>query len=116
MKGERVEIFRREQVSTDSMGEPEYEWLHEQISNVLVCPVRVADVSNGERPDGIEIKYRLAFPKTFKGSLRHARIALIDRSMELDPDVALHVIGDPDIVFPCPTPWNRLVDVGRRDG
>lgn len=115
--GENVAVLTRRKIGEDTMGEPIYEWDYETVENVLVRPLSGSDLQDELRPDGIQLRYSLAFPKTFDGSLAHARIALVDRGM--DPsnfNDALRVSGDPDYVNPCPTPWNRLVDVGRVDG
>lgn len=117
MKGETVTVYRREQVAVDALGEPEYIWTTEQVGNVLVRPVNTFDTANlvdGERPDGIRVKYVLGFPKTYKGKLVHCKIALTERGMGFDD--ALDVSGDPDYLRPCPTAWNMLVSVGRTDG
>lgn len=117
MIGERVDVYRREQVSLDALGEPEYIWTVEHVDNVLVRPVNTsstADISDAERPDGMRITYILGFPKTYSGSLAHCKIVLADRGMVFED--ALDVDGSPDYLKPCPTAWNMLVNVGRVDG
>ncbi len=117
MKGERVAVLTRIAKGTDVMGEPVYQWESQVVGNVLVRPLAASDEATAERPEGVAAGYRLAFPKGAGVELRHARVALIDRGMDADdPDAALGVIGDPDVVRPCPTAWNLLADIGRRDG
>lgn len=117
MKGETVTVHRREEIGKDALDEPIYEWIHEDVNNVLVRPVNDAssDLADVERPDGIRIRYCLAFPKTYKGKpLAHCKISLTDRGMSEDD--ALSVVGSPDYLKLCPTAWNMLVYVGRVDG
>ncbi len=53
----------------------------------------IRDNSSGRAaPDG-EIKYSLAFPKTYIGDLTHAKVVLVDRAMDGDRDAMI-----PDIV------------------
>lgn len=113
MLGETVAVLTRIETGKDSMGEPIYEWSSTNVENVLVKPGVGESLSDDLRPDGIRVKYTLAFPKTFTGSLRSARVALTERGMSADDyDSALVVVGDPGITKPCPTQWNRLVEVG----
>ena len=118
MKGEQVTVYRREAVSVDALGEPQYIWSAEKVDNVLIRPVNTsvtADIDDPERPDGIRVSYVLGFPKAYTGSsLAHCKIALTDRGMDFND--ALDVSGDPDYLRPCPTAWNMLVSVGRVDG
>lgn len=117
MMGERVAVFTRTEAGRDSMGEPVYEWRSREVSNVLVRPLSATDESTAERPEGVAVSYRLAFPKGAGVNLRHARVALLDRGMDADDaDAAYEVAGDPDITKPCPTAWDLLADIGRRDG
>lgn len=117
MRGERVDVYHREEVGVDALGEPSYVWTTEHVDNVLVRPVNTsatADLPDPERPDGIRVSYVLAFPKTYVGSLARCKVALVDRGMDFGD--ALDVSGDPDYLRPCPTAWNMLVSVGRVDG
>lgn len=105
------------------MGEPVYSWPATIVENVLVRPLSPSDLGIGGdmsalRPDGTRVKYRLAFPKSYGGpDLAHARVSLIDRGMDpSDHEGAYRVVGEPDIVRPCPTDWNMYVEVGRVDG
>lgn len=113
MLGETVSVLKRIETGTDSMGEPIYQWQTKNVENVLVKPGLGENLTDDLRPDGIRVKYTLAFPKTFTDSLRGARIALIERNMSAeDYESALVVVGDPGITNPCPTSWNRIVEAG----
>lgn len=117
MKGEAVTVWRREEEGTDALNEPIYKWNPTVVENVLVRPINdlTSDVSDVEHPDGIKVRYCLAFPKTYDGKpLAHCKISLSGRGMTEDD--ALPVIGSPDYLKPCPTAWNMLVYVGRIDG
>ncbi|MBQ9058525.1 MAG: hypothetical protein IJ125_05025 [Atopobiaceae bacterium] len=123
--GKRVRVWTRNKLSEDAMGEPVWDWDYLDVENVLVRPLqgsedRQTDAARSLRPDEISVEFRLAFPKTYRGpKLAHARISLIDApwSMDIDnPDDALLVAGYPQPEDPCPTQWNMLVEVGRKDG
>lgn len=117
MTGERVAVLTRIEAGRDAMGEPVYAWVPTVVGNVLVRPLAASDASGGERPEGVAAAYRLAFPKGAGVDLRHARVALVERGMDPDDaDAAYRVIGAPDITSPCPTAWDMLAEVGRRDG
>lgn len=123
MFGHTVRVLRRRVTGHDTMGEPLYQWDGEDVSNVLVRPLEGAqpagDVVSDLRPDGVRVKFRLAFPKGYTGSLRHARVAITDAPWSQapdDPEKALVVSGDPQPEDPCPTQWDRLVEVGRANG
>ena len=123
-----VRVWTREMVETDQMGEPVYGWSHVDVPGVLVRVGAGSDLERGDslsdlRPDGVRVKYTLAFPKDYDGpKLRHARITLLDPAYGMDADeskgweTALAVSGDPAPQIPCPTRWNMTVEVGRTDG
>ncbi len=114
MLGETVAVLSRRKIGEDELGEPVYEWESQRVDGVLVRPVSRDDPDEPERPDGIRVQYSLAFPKSYQGpSLEHARIALVDRGMEEDPEDALLVSGKPDVLRLCPTKWNMIAKVGR---
>lgn len=116
---EDVVVLRRVETGTDRMGEPVWEWVGERVGDVLVRPLSPkpetgSDVASGLRPDGVDVKYSLAFPTGFAGSLAHARVALVERGMDPeDADSALRVSGDPDFTrVPDGFAWDRIVEVG----
>lgn len=103
------------------MGEPVYEWLHEDVSGVLVRPVSTSEVAESNtRSDGINVAFTVAFPNTWSGdSLRGALISITDAPWSMnaeDRSSALEVIGDPAPISPCPTAWNMQVDLKRVSG
>lgn len=118
MRGETITVLTREQTGTTELGEPLYEWTAQTVDNCLVKPASGADIDIAERPDGVEVRYTIAFPKTYAGpSLYRARVVLSDRAgavvdANAAAETALRVTGDPDITRPCPTAWNMLVEVG----
>lgn len=123
MKGERVAVLRRTLTGRDEMGEPEYGWTSETVENCLVKTLTSSDLGTDDeapRPDGVKLRYRIAFPKAYTAMaepLRGCRVALVARGMDAnDADAALIVSGEPDITRPCPTAWNMLVEVGRAHG
>lgn len=121
--GERVAVLTRSKTGTDEMGEPVYTWASEVVDDCLVRPLSGSDLTNsrsssdGMRPDGVLVQYSVAFPKTYKGNLVHARVVLIDRGGDVnDIDAALRVSGAPDRTVPCPTRWNMIAEVGVLNG
>lgn len=114
MIGETIEVLRKTQKGTDSMGEPTYEWVSEQVQNCLVRPLQGADLTDALRPDGVRVSYVVAFPKSYTGrsTLRGCKVAFPARS-NTEP---LWVSGSPDITSPCPTEWDTTAEVGRVDG
>lgn len=122
MRGETVVVFLNKPFQKDEMGELEPNWEAYEVQNVLVRPTTAStnrDIADQLRPEGVLAQYTLAFPKTASNitvQLRGARVSLIERGMNEDPDEALWVIGDADITTPCPTAWNALVNVGRAYG
>lgn len=117
MLGELVAVLHRHKVGEDSMGEPVYEWNKVSVDNVLVRPLTGSELSDALRPDGVRVRYVLAFPKSYVGDLSHARVALVERGMdEGDPEAALRVTGNADKTPQSPIAWDRSVEVGRVDG
>lgn len=117
MLGETVSVLTRRKAGEDAMGEPVYEWDAESVENVLVRPLMGSELSDALRPDGVRVRYVLAFPKSYEGDLSHARVALVARGMDADdPDEALRVTGNTDKTPQSPVAWDRNVEVGRVDG
>lgn len=114
MLGETVKVWRKEQASTDCMGEPVYTWTAEDVDDCIVRPLAGDNLTDATRPDGVVVSYSVAFPKTYKrrNSLRGCKVTFRD----LTEKQALHVAGAPDITKPCPTAWDTIVEVGRVDG
>lgn len=119
---EAVTVLRRVETGADAMGEPTYEWEPEEVGGCLVRPLdgmeaRTGDAASSLRPDGVSLRYSIAFPEGYTAPLRHCRVALTDRGMDADPDSALVVAGDPDFTrVPAGFPWSRVASVGRTDG
>lgn len=120
MRGERVAVLtRRDTGSRDAMGNEVWEWVPQYVDDVLVRPLSGSDIEQATRPDGVRVRYTLAFPKTFDmqaADLSRARVALVARGMGETEGESMEVIGWPDVTDPCPTRWNRLVSVGRAEG
>ena len=120
MLGERVAVLRRAEVGRDSMGEPVWRWDAETVENCLVRPLSGSDLTDALRPDGVRVQCAVALPKSYTATmatLRHARIALVERGMDPDDaDSALRVSGSPDVTRPCPTAWDEVAECGRVDG
>lgn len=115
--GEDVAVLHRSQTGRDDMGEPVWEWSSELVAGCLVRPLAGTDMQDQTSPDGVVAQYSIAFPKSYGGVLRHARVALVARGMDPhDAGAALRVSGSPDVTDPCPTGWNRLATVGAAHG
>lgn len=117
MLGEVVAVLTRRKAGEDEMGEPVYAWDAETVQDVLVRPLQGKELNEALRPDGIRVRYALAFPKTYTGDLSHARVALVARGMDAGkPEEALRVTGNADKTPQSPLMWDRTVEVGRADG
>lgn len=114
---ESVVVFHRDDNVVNEIGETVTKWTPEKVSGVVVRPQTPEDEKNALMPDGIRIRFRLAFPKTYAQSLEHCRIALPSRGMsETDADAAYIVVGAPQHTRPCPTLWDMICEVGKHDG
>lgn len=123
-----VRVWSRTRTGTDPMGEPRYCWSFADVDGVLVRPAEPRADGSGDsasdlRPDGVRVRYSLAFPKGYDGPpLRHALVTLLHPAYGMDASEtdgwrsALAVSGDPSPTIPCPTRWDMVVEVGRRDG
>ena len=121
-----VRVWTRSQTGTDPMGEPVYSWSYVDVAGVLVAEGASSDDGGGGevadlRPDGIRVRYTLAFPKGYDGpSLRGARVTLLDPMYGMDVSAdgwrsALAVSGDPRPQV-RPTRWDLRAYVGVTDG
>lgn len=110
LQGEGVTVITRTEVGRDPGNSPIWADVEQVVDNVLVSPGPRADVIESNRPEGVDVVYTLGFPKTLTGSLRGCRVRVRGE--------AFHVVGDPrpgqDNL--TPGPWNRVVEVERRDG
>ena len=82
------------------------------VDNVLIEPGQGQDIADLIRPEGVEIRYTLRFPKAFDGNLRGASVLLPGERLPLK------VVGEPRR-WPerdCPTRWNLTVGVSASDG
>lgn len=123
-----VRVWTRAESGTDPMGEPTYAWSFADVDGVLVRPLEGTAMERGDsasdlRPDGVRVRFVLAFPKGYDGPpLRHARVTLLHPRYGMDASetdgwrTALAVSGDPRPTVPCPTRWDTIVEVGRTDG
>lgn len=111
IRGETVVVERHVEVGRDPGNNPIFEWVAEEVDDVLVAPGGLADVIESNRPDGAQVTYSLHFPKGYPTTLRGARISV--RGQE-----PLDVIGDPQHYTEANTPgrWSMPVEVGRTDG
>lgn len=109
--GESVVVERRVETGRDPGNSPIYSWESEPVENVLVAIGTRADVSDSTRPDGVEVRFTLHFPKGYPETLRGARVRV--RGGE-----PLNVIGDPAHYTEANTPgaWSMPCQVGRVDG
>ena len=120
---EAVTVLRRVETGADAMGEPTYEWEPEEVGGCLVRPLDGTEMAQGDaasalRPDGVTVRYEIAFPAGYTTSLRHCRVSLTGRGADAgDESTWLAVAGDPDATrVPDGFPWSRIAGVGRVDG
>lgn len=107
LSGERVTVVHRELAGTDGYRAPVYREREEAVDGVLVAPGAQADLG-ADRPEGVQVRYTLYFPRTFEGSLEGAAVEVRGERLE--------VIGHPDRYEPCPTDWNMVCEVGGTHG
>lgn len=107
--GETVTVVTHVETGTDRHGAKVTEPVETPVENVLVAPGALSDLGE-DRPDGVEVKYTLQFPKTFAGTLEGADVIVRGEPCP--------VIGHPDAYNAawCPTQWNRTVEVGGTHG
>lgn len=106
LQGEMVIVERMESPGEDSFGDPlPGVWVPETVANVLVAPGARADLGS-DRPEGVEVKWNLSFPKGYPPTLRGARIVI--RGQE-----PCYVVGDPQHLTEdnVPGAWSMPVEV-----
>lgn len=121
-----VRVWTRGERGRDPMGEPQYEWSFVDVRGVSVKNGPAADLERGDsasdlRPDGVRVRFTLAFPRGHGLDLRHARVTFPDRGQDATEweeaeGCALLVSGDPQPQRPCTTRWDTIAEVGRTDG
>ena len=109
--GETVVVERRVEVGRDPGNSPIYEWVPEVVENVLVAPGPRNDVTDSTRPDGVEVRFTLHFPKGCPETLRGARVSFRGKA-------PLDVIGDPAHYTEANTPgvWSMPCELGKVEG
>lgn len=109
MTGETVTVQRSTEVGRNSRNEPRYDWVDEDVDNVLVTPGPLADVDDATRPAGVRVEWSLIWPKTYTASLAGCRVIVRGGT-------ASNIIGDPQAFPRSPTQWDRPSEAGRTDG
>jgi len=109
MTGETVTVQRPTEVGHNARNEPRFEWVSEDVENVLVTPGPLADVDDASRPAGVRVVWSLIWPKTYAKPLAGCRV--IVRGGE-----PLNIIGDPQSFPRSPTRWDRPSEASRTDG
>lgn len=109
IKGELVVVECKVPVGTDEYNSPVYETAELEVDNVLVCPGETDNVEDSHRA-GVEVRYKLHFPKTYIGKLDGLRVKVRDEWLD--------VIGAPRRYTAVNTPgkWNMQVEVGVVNG
>ena len=110
MRGETVVVERRVQRGVDSLRDPVWGTEEETVEDVLVAPGPTSDVTDSVRPDGVQVRYTLYFPKSYAGSLDRCRVQVRGEW--------LSVVGAPRRFDEanCPTRWNMSAEAGVVDG
>jgi len=106
--GETVVVERRLEVGRDPGNSPIYDLVSEVVEDVLVAPGPRNDVTDSTRPDGVEVRFTLHFPKGYPETLRGARVSVRGGA-------PLDVIGDPTHYTEANTPgeWSMPCEVGK---
>lgn len=110
IRGETVVVRTFTEGEADPFGHAENVATEQTVEDVLVQPGHTGDLPGSIRPDGVEVRFRLHFPKTFNVELRGAHIKVRGRWYG--------VVGDPSwyTVENCPTKWNYTVEVSAING
>lgn len=106
LQGETVVVERESSPGVDAFGDPlPGEWVAETVENVLVAPGAHADL-DASRPEGVEVKWTLSFPKDYPATLRGARVII--RGQE-----PCYIVGDPQHLMAenTPGPWSMTAEV-----
>ena len=106
LQGERVVVERVVSPGVDAFGDPlPGQWIPETVDDVLVAPGGRTDL-DATRPEGVEVKWTLHFPKGYPATLRGARVVV--RGQE-----PAFVVGDPQHYTAENTPgaWSMPVEL-----
>lgn len=106
MDGEPVTVSTRTAAGTDPMGQPTYAWAAHSIM-ALVGESTLSSRSE-ERPEGIESRVSLAFPRACDLDLRGARISWRGRTYVVE--------GEPHHVASPLADWDMIVEAVMVDG
>ena len=107
LRGEAVQVKRFHEAGRDEYNVPFFDETVETVENVLVAPASTEDIGE-DRPLGVDVRYTLQFPKTFKGPIENGEVCVRGEWMK--------TIGFADRFDPCPTDWNMTVRVGTVHG
>ncbi len=106
LQGEQVVVERVVSPGDDPFGDPlPGQWIPETVDDVLVAPGGRTDL-DASRPEGVEVKWTLHFPKGYPATLRGARVVV--RGQE-----PAWVVGDPQHYTAENTPgaWSMPVEL-----
>ena len=106
LQGEQVVVERVVSPGVDAFGDPlPGQWVPEAVDDVLVAPGGRNDL-DASRPEGVEVKWTLHFPKGYPATLRGARVVV--RGQE-----PAFVVGDPQHYTEGNTPgaWSMPVEL-----
>ena len=88
MIGQTVRVEKRVKTGVDPGNAPIFTWVGADVHDVLLAPADSADLFGHTRSDGAHISWTAYFPKTYKPSLRGARVTIPDYG-------SCMVVGDP---------------------
>lgn len=110
IKGETVVVRKFAEGEADPFGAVAQVAAEETVEDVLVQVGSTNDLTGSIRPDGVEVKFTLHFPKTYNVDLRGAQVQVRGEWYG--------VIGSPAwyTVENCPTKWNYPVEVSVING
>lgn len=108
--GETVEVIYKEISSTDPFGAEIRNEVTETVTNVLVEPSTTVDIKGNLRPDGVEAKYTLHFPKTFNKNLTGCEIVVRGERLKVVGAPAHYTLEN------TPTDWWLPVNVSVVNG
>ncbi|MDR1954288.1 MAG: hypothetical protein LBQ21_07470 [Clostridiales Family XIII bacterium] len=110
MVGETVVVEYKVQTGTDGLNAPVFSYTEQDVSDVLISPGSLSDITDSNRPDGHLVRWTLHFPKTFTGDLEGCRVKVYG--------AWYRVVGAPGRYQSdnTPTRWDMPVEVEAVDG
>lgn len=110
IKGETVVVRTFTEGEADPFENAAKVATEETVEDVLVQVGSTSDLTGSIRPDGVEVKFTLHFPKTYNVELRGAQVQVRGSWYGVVGNPAWYTADN------CPTKWNYPVEVSATNG